>query len=375
MPLAARFLSPVRTRPRPRLLVTLGLAAAVPFAAASPAAQLPPGFSETTIAAGLDQPTAIAVAADGRIFVCEQAGRLRVVKADHLLARPFVTLSVDARRGGLLGVALDPDFPRTPYVYLYYTAKRPSVHNRISRVTARGDRAVPGSEVRLLDLPRNGPLNHFGGALHFGSDGALYVGVGDNGQPDNAQRLETPFGKLLRIGSDGQALRDNPFFDRAGGIGRDVWALGLRNPFTFAISSAGRVLINDVGEKDWEEIDDGAASANYGWPLSEGPSGDAGYVGPLFAYGHGDGPEAGCAITGGVFYEPAEPQFPDEFRGGYLFADFCSGWIRRLDLETAEAFPFASHIGSPVDLAVGSDGSLYYVAHGEGVVRRVRFEG
>jgi glucose/arabinose dehydrogenase len=362
-------------RPRSNLLVALGLAAAALGPAAAPAAELPPGFSETTVAAGLEKPTAIAVAADGRVFVCEQTGRLRVIKGNRLLARPFVKLSVDARRGGLLGVALDPDFPGAPYVYLYYTATRPSIHNGVSRFTARGDRVVPGSEVRLLDLPRNGPLNHYGGALHFGPEGALYVGVGDNGTADNAQSLATPFGKLLRIAADGHLLRDNPFFDNTSGTARAIWALGLRNPYTFAFSAEGRLLINDVGEDRWEEIDDGAMGANYGWPVSEGPTGDSGFVGPLFAYGHGNGPETGCAITGGVFYEPAQQQFPDEVRGSYFFADYCGGWIRRLDLASGGASDFASHIGFPVDLAVGDDGSLYYVAHGEGVVRRITFGG
>jgi len=360
---------------RPNLAVVLALAASL-VAAAAPAAQLPSGFSETTVAAGLQHPTAIAVANDGRVFVCEQTGRLRVIKGGSLLARPFVTLGVDARRGGLLGVALDPDFPRTPYVYLYYTAKNAGIHNRVSRFTARGDRAVPGSELRLLDLPRVGPLNHYGGALHFGPEGALYVASGDNGSPDNAQNLATPFGKLLRIASDGHMLHDNPFFDETSGTARAVWALGLRNPYTFAFSAGGRLFINDVGEKDWEEIDEGAKGANYGWPQTEGPTSEAGIVAPLFAYGHGDGPETGCAITGGTFYEPAQQQFPDEYRGSYFFADFCGGWIRRLDLGSgAEASVFASHIGFPVDLAVGDDGSLYYLAYGEGVVRRITFGG
>ncbi len=376
MPQSARLLSSARLRSRSSLLIVLALAGAALGTAAAPAAQLPSGFTETTVAAGLQQPTALAVAADGRVFVCEQTGRLRVIKGGHLLPRPFATLSVDARRGGLLGVALDPDFPRTPYVYLFYTATRPSIHNRVSRFTARGDRVVPGSELRLLDLPRIGPGNHFGGALHFGPEGALYIGSGDNGSADNAQSLASPFGKLLRIAPDGHILRDDPFFEATSGTARAIWALGLRNPYTFAFSASGRLFINDVGEEDWEEIDDGTMGANYGWPTAEGPTSDPGLTAPVFAYGHGTGPETGCAITGGVFYEPAQQQFPEEYRGTYFFADLCGGWIRRLDLASGvTALDFASHIGFPVDLAVGADGSLYYVAHGEGVVRRVTFEG
>src|SRR4030095_4362013 len=145
--------------------------------------------------------------------------------------------------------------------------------------------------------------------------------VGDNSLPDNAQSLATAFGKLLRISADGHMPSDNPFLDSTSGTARAIWALGLRNPFTFAFSATGCLLINDVGEKAWEEIDEGAAAANYGWPQTEGPTSEDGLVGPIFAYGHGSRHETGCAITGGVFYEPAEQQFPAEYRGSYLFAD------------------------------------------------------
>jgi len=342
------------------------------------AAELPAGFSETAVASGLQEPTAIAIAKDGRIFIAEQTGALRVVAGGRLQKQPFVSLQVDARgERGLLGVALDPKFPATPYVYVYYTATKPSIHNRVSRFTARGNRARPNSEKRLLDLPTLGPTNHNGGGLHFGGDGMLYVGVGENGTPDNAQSFDNPLGKMLRIAPDGSIPGDNPFLDRTTGAARAIWALGLRNPFTFAFSKSGRLFIDDVGQDSWEEINEGLRGANYGWPLVEGPfSEDASLQNPIFAYGHGDTPTTGCAITGGTFYEVSgDGAFPDGFAGSYFFADLCGGWIRRLLPGTTDAEDFASAIGEPVNLAVDGSGRLYYVAHGEGRVVRIAYTG
>jgi glucose/arabinose dehydrogenase len=355
-------------------MLALILAAPVPGRAAS----LPPGFAETTVASGLDRPTAMAISGDGRIFVCEQGGRLRVVKNGQLLPRPFVNLTVDSQgERGLLGVALHPDFPRTPYVYLYYTATKPRLHNRLSRFTAAGDRARARSELRLLDLPDLGPTNHNGGGIHFGPDGMLYVGVGENAHRENAQSLATPLGKILRVDAAGRIPKDNPFRGETSGIARSIWALGLRNPFTFAFSPGGRMFINDVGEVRFEEIDEGQRGGNYGWPQSEGPTSDPGVIAPLFSYGHGPGLTTGCAITGGAFYEPAQRAFPVAYEGSYFFADFCNGWIRRLDAFSGfhDVEPFASGIGNPVDLAVSADGALYYLAAGEGVLRRVGYGG
>jgi glucose/arabinose dehydrogenase len=360
-----------------RRLVVIAVLLAVALLARSSAsaATLPAGFEETAVAAGLDNPTAMALSRDGRIFVCEQGGRLRVVKNGHLLTRPFVTLNVNAQgERGLLGVALHPNFPQTPYVYVYYTAVRPRIHNRLSRFTARGDRGRPGSEVRLLDLPPLGPTNHNGGAIHFGPDGFLYIGVGENATGANAQSLQSPLGKILRVDQNGRIPNDNPFIGETTGLARAVWALGLRNPFTFAFSPAGRMFVNDVGQNTWEEIDEGLRGANYGWPATEGPTGDPRFTSPLFFYGHGDG---SCAITGGAFYEPAANSglFPPDFRGEYYYADLCGGWIRRVEPDTGQTAQFASGIGNPVDLDVDAAGNLYYVAYGEGRVMRVSYVG
>jgi glucose/arabinose dehydrogenase len=342
------------------------------------AATLPAGFTETQIASGLASPTAMAFAPDGRLFVCEQGGRLRVIRDGTLLPTPFLTVTVSATgERGLLGVAFDPAFAANRFVYVYYTATTPTVHNRISRFTANGDVAQPGSEVIILELDNlSSATNHNGGALAFGPDGKLYAAVGENANGANAQTLANLHGKMLRLNSDGSIPTDNPFFTQTTGRNRAIWALGLRNPFTFAFNVRGpgpAMFINDVGQNTWEEINEGQAGANYGWPETEGATGDPRFLSPDYAYNHSGG---GCAITGGAFYSPLTARFPSDYAADYFFADYCGGWIRRLDPNNGNTVTnFASGISSPVDLKVTDDGYLYYLARGNGAVYRVDFSG
>jgi glucose/arabinose dehydrogenase len=338
---------------------------------AAAAATLPSGFTETQVASGLPSPTTMALAPDGRLFVCLQGGSLQVIKNGALLPTPFATFSVNASgERGLLGVAFDPDFSVTPYVYVYYTTSSSPIHNRVSRVTANGDVAVTGSEVVLLDLDNlSSATNHNGGALHFGPDGMLYVAAGENATPSNAQTVGNLLGKVLRIARDGSIPTDNPFYSSATGKNRAIWALGLRNPFTFAFQpGTGRMFINDVGQDTQEEIDDGIAGSNYGWPDSEGPTSNPSHRGPIFYYGHGSSGSTGCAITGGDFYNPVTATFPPDYAGDYFFADYCSGWIRRIDpaASPVTATAFATGLSSAVDLEVSPGGDLYYLARGSG---------
>src|SRR5215813_9004301 len=180
-----------------------------PSARISYAATVPAGFTDGIVAAGLTNPTAMALAADGRIFVCEQGGTLRVIKNGTLLATPFLTVTVDSSgERGLLGVAFDPNFASNQLVYVYYTATTPTTHNRISRFTAAGDVAVTGSEVAVMDLnDLSIATNHNGGAIHFGPDGNLYVAIGDNANGTNAQSFTTRLGKILRMTSSGGVLQ------------------------------------------------------------------------------------------------------------------------------------------------------------------------
>ena len=339
----------------------------------------PAGFTRNeSWATGLANATAFAQGPDGRIFVAEQGGTLRVIKAGVLLAAPFASVAVDSSgERGLIGVALHPSFATNGFVYIHSTrAVGGASHNRISRFTAAGDVALAGSEVALVDLPNlSSATNHNGGGMHFGSDGKLYVGVGENANAALAQNLASPFGKLLRFNDDGSIPTDNPFFATQAGLARAVWASGLRNPFTFAVQpGSGRIHINDVGQDTWEEIDVGSAGANYGWPGSEGPDNvGAGVTAPLFAYKHSDatplgsGPGGffkGFAIAGGAFY-PATGAFPASYRDQYYFADFVGKFVGRVDLANGNAsYRFASLSGSPVDLLVGLDGAIYVLARG-----------
>jgi glucose/arabinose dehydrogenase len=344
------------------------------------AATLPAGFAETRIVSGLTSPTAMAAAPDGRIFVCEQGGSLRVIKDGVLLPTPFLSVTVDAAgERGLLGVAFDPDFGANQYVYVYYTATTTPRRNRIARFTASGDVALAGSEIVIAELDDlSSATNHNGGAIHFGPDGKLYAAVGDNANGNNAPSLSTRLGKMLRLNADGTIPGDNPFVTQAVGDNRSIWAIGLRNPFTFRFQrGTGRMFINDVGQSTWEEINDGMAGADYGWPSSEGPPPalpDPDITYPIFAYGHGSTATTGCAITGGAFYDATFATFPAEYFGTYFFADLCSGWIRRLDPITATATGFATGISQPVDLFVSPAGDLYYLARGSGEVWQVRYE-
>ncbi|HEX7294296.1 MAG TPA: PQQ-dependent sugar dehydrogenase [Pyrinomonadaceae bacterium] len=338
------------------------------------AATLPAGFSETQIG-GLPSPTAMEIAPDGRLFVCLQAGQLRVIKNGALLATPFLTVTTDSTgERGLLGIAFDPNFATNKFIYIYYTVPSSPRFNRVSRFTANGDVAVAGSEQVIFELDSLSATNHNGGAIHFGPDGKLYVAAGENAVAANSQTLTNVLGKILRINADGSIPTDNPFFNTASGKNRAIWALGLRNPFTFAFQpGTTRMFINDVGQNTWEEINDGIAGSNYGWALTEGPTSDARFRSPLFAYAHGVSATTGCAIAGGTFYNPPTVQFPSTFVGKYFFADLCSGWIRLLDPANNSVSGFATGINQPVDLKVAADGGLYYLAIGSSSVFKVQF--
>jgi glucose/arabinose dehydrogenase len=327
---------------------------------------LPAGFVRTTVASGLNAtPTAMAFAPDGRLFVAEQTGALRVVKNGALLSQPFLTLAVDAiGERGLLGIAFHPAFQSNGWIYLYYTTTAGGIHNRISRFTANGDVVAAGSEVVLVDLPGvSDSRRHNGGAMRFGPDGMLYVAVGDDAVSANSPSLTVPFGKMLRFAPDGSIPSDNPFYGATTGVNRAIWAKGLRNPYTFDIHpTTGRMHINDVGESTWEEINLGRAGADYGWPTYEGPTTAAGHDSPLFAYRHEASPTLfeGSAVVGAAFYTPSTPMFGAAYVDDFFFADYVSGWIYRLDAQADWApYAFAQLGAFTTGITVGNDGALY----------------
>ena len=339
------------------LLVLLGVTGATPPTAPPvPPPVTPfvaPGFVQRLVVDSLASPTAMAFAPDGRIFVCEQSGRVRVIRNGRLLRRPFITVpTIMAVEQGLVGIALDPAFATNRCVYLTYTSGAPVRHQVVARCVASGDTARTGSLRVLYECDENLEPIHVGGGLVFGRDRKLYLGTGDNDEEGRSQSLRTTHGKLLRLNPDGSIPDDNPFATVAGGRYRAIWARGLRNAFGLAVEPrTGRLFINDVGGAQFEEVNVGARGANYGWPLFEGASTDTAFTPPLHRYGH----DAGCAITRGTFW-----------RGRYYFAEYCLSEIRSIDAHAPDrADRFAGTLApGPVDLGVGRDGDLYCLVRG-----------
>ena len=214
-----------------------------------------------------------------------------------------------------------------------------------------------------------------GGAIDFGKNGKLYISTGDN-VGGNTQTLNNLLGKMLRINKDGTIPAGNPFYSTASGNNRAIWALGLRNPFKFAVQpGTGTIFINDVGADAWEEINRGVSGANYGWSLCEGNHDNpnrpgsvncsaAPYTEPMHEYAHGSSDTTGCSITGGTFYNPTTVQFPSGYVDEYFFTDLCSGWIRTYDPQSGAASGFATGLEMPIDLEVSKAGQLYYLTRG-----------
>ncbi|MBI2723866.1 MAG: PQQ-dependent sugar dehydrogenase [Chloroflexi bacterium] len=282
---------------------------------------------------------------------------------------------------GLLGLAFAPDFASSRRFYVYYTAGSPR-HNRISRFIAGGATADAGSEQVVLDLPEKRFPNHNGGALAFGPDGMLYVGVGDgggSGDPDrNGQNLNSLFGKILRIDvrGDGYAVpADNPFA-RGGGLG-EIFAYGLRNPWRLTFDTVtGQLWTGDVGENAWEEVDRVVSGGNYGWSAMEGAHcfdrvacerTGGGKLLPRAEYSH----DFGCSVTGGYVYRGATMP---ELDGWYIYGDFCSGRVWAVDIATdaSAAIPLADTGASISAFAQDAAGEVYVVDFGGAILKLVR---
>lgn len=318
---------------------------------------------------------------DGRILVAEQTGLLRVVKDGRGLRAPMLDLSarVDSYwERGLVGVAVHPDFPHTPQLFVLYVAAQPYPHHVLSRFVIVGDTAQTDSEQILLEgddqSNRGGkhPAGHQGGPLRFGPDGKLYVALGEPLLPTEgacaSQKLDMLQGKILRLNPDGAIPEDNPFYTQTTGKYRAIWAIGLRNPFGLAFQpETGRLFETDVGQSSWEEVNEIVRGGNYGWPKAEGMSTDAAFRNPLHAYP----PVVGRSIVGAAFYPRASrPEvsaglFPDKWRGKFFFADWAAHWIKALNPDApAEVVTFAKGLNAPVALEVAPDGSLLVLNRG-----------
>jgi glucose/arabinose dehydrogenase/regulation of enolase protein 1 (concanavalin A-like superfamily) len=339
----------------------------------------PANFSQVAVATGISNPTVLAFAPDGRIFVAQQNGALIVIKNGVKLSTPAVQLPVNSSgERGLIGIALHPGFSTNGFVYLYYTLSS-GARNRVSRFTIGGDVINPSSEMVLLDLDLlSSATNHNGGAMHFKGD-KLYIAIGENANGANAQNLDTYHGKLLRVNADGSAPADNPF--NTAGVSEQrkrVWAYGLRNPYTFDVQpGTERIFVNDVGQNTWEEINDATAGGlNFGWPTTEGATSNPAFASPVFSYQHGSGDGRGCAITGGVFFNPASSSYPPSFTGKYFYQDLCNAWINYIDPESGVRSAFATGLpGQSLALDVGTDGNLYYLSRSAGTLYRIIYTG
>jgi glucose/arabinose dehydrogenase len=297
-------------------------------------------------------------------------------------AAPTVFLDISGRliaspdtEEGLLGLAYAPDYASSGTFYVYYTAGGPR-HNRLSRFTARGAAADPASEQVVMELPEKRFSNHNGGALAFGPDGELYIGVGDAGI--GVWNTYALFGKILRIDvSGGGTYRipaDNPF---AGGGGRgEVYAYGFRNPWRINFDAvSGQLWAGDVGQNAWEEVDRIVAGANYGWNVMEGSHcyqpadgcDQSGLLPPRAEYSH----EFGCAVTGGFVYRGAAMP---ELRGWYVYGDYCSGRVWAVDIASNDgaAIPLADTHASITSFAQDSAGELYLVTFNNKILKLVR---
>jgi glucose/arabinose dehydrogenase len=352
-----------------RRLAAISLAAAItsPFASSAPAAAAPiaPTTDVSTVlasptdahirlrllASGLSKPVFATSARDGtgRIFIVEQTGKIKILKNGVVRSTPFLNLTSQVSRGGeqgLLGLAFHPNFKTNRKLYVNFTNLNGNTVIREYRASATNPNVVATSTMRRIVKIYQPYTNHNGGMLAFGPDGYLYIGMGDGGgagDPGNrAQSTGTLLGKLLRIDVNGttatRAYRipsGNPYVGVAGAD--EIWQLGLRNPWRFSFDRAtGNLWIGDVGQAAYEEVDravrtsSGAGKGvNWGWRVLEGthcysPStgcNTAGKTMPLLDYDHANGR---CAVTGGYVYRGSAIPV---LRGGYVFADYCSGEI------------------------------------------------
>jgi glucose/arabinose dehydrogenase len=347
-------------------------------ARAAPALPALPAVALRQVAADLAQPVFLTHAGDGsgRLFVVEQPGVIRIIRAGRVLPGPFLDISrrvVSGGEMGLLSVAFHPRYASTGRLFANYTAQDGGLKTVIAEYRVSSNRDVAGVAERvLLEIPQ--PYrNHNGGLNLFGPDGMLYIGMGDGGSggdPLNAgQRLDTLLGKLLRLDIDGTPYRtpaDNPFVGRAGAR-PEIWAYGLRNPWRFSFDrGTGRLFLADVGQNALEEINLIDRGGNYGWNIMEGsrcyasPNCDgAGLRMPIAEYGR----DQGCSVTGGHVYRGT--RIPP-LAGAYLFGDYCSGriWALREGPDSRWGTTLLLESGLSISsFGEDQDGDVYVVDH------------
>ncbi|MEA2766760.1 MAG: hypothetical protein QOK07_3164 [Gemmatimonadaceae bacterium] len=311
---------------------------------------LPPGLTlklDPFVTTGLTTPVFLTQPLnDGRIFVVEQKGTIRVIRDGVLQTTPFLDLTSRVLSGGergLLSVAFHPQYSTNHFFYVYFTTQ-PNGDLRIERFTATtADAADPATSKLIITQAHSLQSNHNGGLVSFGLDGMLYAGFGDGGGGgDPYQTGQDPnalLGSLLRLdvdNGDPYAIpASNPYAGQANKRG-EIWAKGLRNPWRYTFDApTGLLYIADVGQNTREEVDVAPASqaaVNYGWSVMEGSScygaatcTQTGLTLPVIDYAtHVNGT---CAITGGYVYRGSA--IPD-IRGHYFYSDYCAGFLRSL---------------------------------------------
>jgi glucose/arabinose dehydrogenase len=326
------------------------------------------------------------------------AAEVRVVENGILRPTPFLTVpNVDTlSERGLLSIAFAPDYATSGLFYVFTVAAGPDALDpsgasgdlrvvEYSRSTTDPSLADPGSARLVLKQAHGGAANHNGGQLAFGPEGLLYVTIGDAANGANSQDLANDLGKLLRIdpreqsgGASFGVPSSNPFVGTAGAR-PEIYALGLRNPFRASFGPGGELVLPDVGQTTWEEVNLGQpsgtaaattlAGANLGWPNCEADCSppNPSFVDPVFQYGHDPNPAetTGCAIIGG--YVVRDPALSG-LTGRYLYGDLCRSDLRTLDLAAPGADPMPAGVSTPTQgsgpFGFGEDarGCIYVMA-------------
>lgn len=382
-------------------LILLGIASAACGLVATPGTGIPPSACGTAsllmpqvqlqlLVAGLTQPVYLTHAGDGsgRLFIVEQGGVIRIFKNGSLLTTPFLNITsrvISGGEQGLLSVAFHPNYETNGRFFVNYTAPGGGAAGQSIiaeyRVSAANPDVADNTERVLLAIPD--PFsNHNGGLNMFGPDGFLYIGLGDGGSggdpQNNGQRLDTLFGKVLRINVDGAQPyaipSDNPFVGTTGARG-EIWAYGLRNPWRFSFDPCNnRLFLADVGQNAWEEVDLILRGGNYGWRIMEGPvcfnppSGcsTTGLQMPIGSYDHGQG----CSVTGGYVYRGTASPI---LIGRYLFADYCSGRLWELRETSPNVWAMRQLLMTGLTISsFGEDETReLYIVHHPGSIYRV----
>ncbi|HEX6103187.1 MAG TPA: PQQ-dependent sugar dehydrogenase [Alphaproteobacteria bacterium] len=355
-------------------LVTAALTAAAPAMAVDETFRTDDGtIRVTTVAAGLEHPWGLAVLPDGRMLVTEKPGRLRLVSADGTLSDPLAGApEVDARgQGGLLDVALDPEFETNRLIYLSYAEPGDGGNSTAVARAVLSEDAASLSELEVIfsQKPKLPSEGHFGSRLVFDGHGNLFVTLGERFKPEfrvQAQELDSHVGKIVRIRPDGGVPEDNPFVGQSGAL-PEIWSYGHRNIQAAAIHpETGALWAIEHGPRGGDEINIAEPGVNYGWPVvSHGVNYDGTPVGTGRARQEGMADPLHTwtpviAPSGMTFYTGSA--FPD-WRGDLFVGGLKATALVRLELDgTRVAYEerLLEDLGKRIrDVVQGPDGSLY----------------